>query len=95
MAHNSIEKYSNENKEKNASRKILFELKTPLKCGIISHLNLIWFKEDSTDFEELKSKIIKFTMVWLSKKRNRLLILVPVIPYYNRWRLYQRDIVRT
>jgi hypothetical protein len=46
VAHNSIDKYLFENKNKIEQfqlNKILFEAKTPLKSGIINHLNLNWF----------------------------------------------------
>ncbi|MEP2937499.1 MAG: hypothetical protein ABJM06_09195 [Gilvibacter sp.] len=60
VMHNSIEKYFNENKENSSSNYNLSELRTPLKCGVISHLNLLWFKEKDTDFIKLKNKIKDF-----------------------------------
>ncbi|WP_276381339.1 hypothetical protein [Flavobacterium sp. H4147] len=47
VAHNSIDKYINDNNSKILSSKIieqiLFKGKTPLKCGKIHHTNLDWF----------------------------------------------------
>ncbi|OQD43902.1 hypothetical protein BUL40_04680 [Croceivirga radicis] len=63
VAHNSIEKFFKDNEEKSVSKQILSEFKTPLKCGTISHLNLIWFKEidnPPTDFNTLRNKIKNF-----------------------------------
>jgi hypothetical protein len=63
VAHNSIEKYYHDNIEKSVSGLILSEFKTPLKCGTISHLNLLWFineLEPKTDYDSLKEKIKNF-----------------------------------
>ncbi len=46
IAHNSIDKYVNQNWHKinhDLFTKYLFETKTPLKSGIIEHLNINWF----------------------------------------------------
>ena len=47
VAHNSIDKYIDENNSKILTSKIikqiLFKGKTPLKCGKINHTNLDWF----------------------------------------------------
>lgn len=43
VAHNSIEKFYFDKKEESKMQNVLTEFKTPLKCGQISHLNLLWF----------------------------------------------------
>lgn len=61
VAHNSVEKYYYNNKEESVSGLILSEINTPLKCGSINHLNLLWFKDlETTDFDSLKEKLKKF-----------------------------------
>lgn len=65
VSHNTIDNYINLNKtelEKTKDRldELLFEDKTPLKCGNLNHLNLNWFfkasllKEELTDEEKTK-----------------------------------------
>ena len=63
VAHNSIEKFYKDHLEQSLSGLILDEYKTPLKCGTISHFNLLWFIETDqplTDFDKLRSKIKNF-----------------------------------
>ena len=65
VAHNTIEKYYNDNLSKIKDFSHVFkEIETPLKCGNISHLNLDWFrllKEDNgSNKAELKDYINKF-----------------------------------
>lgn len=43
VAHNSIEKFYSKHRVESKMQSILTEFKTPLKCGQISHLNLLWF----------------------------------------------------
>jgi len=59
VAHNSFEKYYYENIENSVSNYILSEFKTPLKCGLISHLNLLWFKENIGDDKDVEFTKIK------------------------------------
>jgi hypothetical protein len=65
VAHNTIDNYININKielqkTRDKLSEVLFEDKTPLKCGNINHLNLNWFmkavisKEELTDIEKTK-----------------------------------------
>ncbi|MGB3606954.1 hypothetical protein [Psychroserpens sp.] len=69
VAHNSIDEYiSKLENEKDLNRidKILFEEKTPLKCGSLTHTNLNWFKiikqkdTEDFDFQDVKDKINLF-----------------------------------
>ena len=69
VAHNSIDEYISkisDKKDINSINNILFEEKTPLKCGILTHTNLNWFKiikekdKDNFDIEDIKNKINLF-----------------------------------
>ncbi len=71
VAHNSIDYYiSNikDPKDKEYFDEILFEGKTTLKCGNITHLNLNWFniirekEEKKPDFQNIKNKIEIFKL---------------------------------
>tara|TARA_R110002033_G_scaffold37974_1_gene77168 strand:+ start:18106 stop:18738 length:633 start_codon:yes stop_codon:yes gene_type:complete len=47
VAHNSIDEYFaniKNQEDKNRFEKMLIEEKTPLKCGLLTHTNLNWFK---------------------------------------------------
>ncbi len=53
VAHHSIEKYINDNRDKIQSESLYFECLTPFKYGMITHKNINWFKKivDTTNSE--------------------------------------------
>ena len=83
VAHNSIDEYIskiNNKKDLNYINDILFEEKTPLKCGLLTHMNLNWFKiikdEDKEDIDilHIKAKINLFKRQLLELPENTLTI---------------------
>lgn len=72
VAHNSIDRFQlcmeNNNKFHPLLRQLLFEAKSPLKSGFITHFNLNWFRQllvsdekinEKTEKEDIKVEIIK------------------------------------
>lgn len=57
VAHNSIDSYIHKNNINN-KRKWWFEDETPLKCGMINHINLNWFKLIKEDNKSSKDVVI-------------------------------------
>lgn len=68
VAHNSIDNYISKIEDESVLKSIdglLFEEKTPLKCGSLTHTNLNWFKiikktDEEVNIQYLKSKINLF-----------------------------------
>jgi CRISPR/Cas system-associated protein Cas5 (RAMP superfamily) len=69
VAHNSIDEYIaniKNQEEKDKFENILIEEKTPLKCGLLTHTNLNWFRiikpkdKDNFDIQDIKDKINLF-----------------------------------
>ncbi|MFZ1705871.1 MAG: hypothetical protein WAT79_16110 [Saprospiraceae bacterium] len=69
VAHNSIDEYVaniNNQEEKDKFKNLLIEEKTPLKCGLLTHTNLNWFRiikpkdKDKFDIQDIKDKINLF-----------------------------------